>query len=763
MKRLGINWMLPIVALFGSHAWGVEPFTIKNIEVEGVQRINKGTLFNYLPLQIGDRFDDFKSQQALAALYKTGFFNTIDLYHDGERLIIKVEERPSIAAIVLEGNKELSTEDLKTGLKTAGLSEGKIFDRSLLDKIKLDLQRQYFVRGNYAVEIATEVTALEDNRVNLKIVIREGEVATIKQINLIGNSRFDEEELLDKFELGIPPFYAFLSDSDQYSRQKLGADMETLRSWYLDRGYINFAIDSSQVAITPDKNSVYITINLHEGEQFRVREVGLSGELIVGEEELRKLITLKPGDVFSRRAVTDVTTAITERLGEQGYAFANVNAVPEINEASKDVALTFFVDPGKRVYVRNINISGNQKTEDEVLRREFRQMEGAWLSTTKLNRSRVRVQRLSYMDQVTIETPPVPGSDDQVDVNLSVNERPSGSLMVGVGYSGRDGMLLNASVSQENFLGTGKRVSTEINSGRVNTVYSISHTDPYFTLDGVSQSSRLYYRQTDAARANLANYVADVWGASLSYGIPLSEYDTARVGLGYETTEIRTTSRTPQVYLDYLAANADKFGITKLTLGWTHDTRSKTVFASDGLMQSFSAEVTTPNSGLNFYKVASNTKWLYPLAKRVSASLEGEVAHSDSFNQTTDVPFFEKYYAGGAHSVRGYRANTLGPKDTVKNTVNLGGNFRVAGTAELVFPPPFSPDSSAVRMSLFWDVGNVFADISGFETSELRQSAGVSLIWLSPVGPLSFSLSEPLNDKPGDRLEKFQFTLGSFF
>ncbi len=760
MKRPNRYWITLFVVLFSPLTWAFEPFTIKNIEVEGVQRISKGTVFNYLPLQIGDNFDDFKSQQALAALYKTGFFNNIDLYNDGETLIIKVEERPSIAAITLDGNHELSTEDLKTGLKTAGLSEGKILDRSLLDKIKLDLQRQYFVRGYYAVEVETTVTPLEDNRVNLKIGIREGDVATIKQINLIGNKQFDETDLLGKFELGIPPFYALFSNRDQYSKQKLGADLETLRSYYLDRGYINFAIDSSQVSITPDKNSVFITINLREGEQFKVREVGLSGDLIVGEAELRKLITLQSGDIFSRRVVTDTTTVITERLGEEGYAFANVNAVPEIDEVSKEVALTFFVDPGKRVYVRHINISGNQKTEDEVVRREFRQMEGGWLSTSKLNRSRIRIQRLSYMDQVTIETPTVVGTDDQVDVNLSLNEKPSGSLMVGVGYSGGDGMLFNASVSQENFLGTGKRVSTEINSSKVNTVYSFSHTDPYFTLDGVSQSMRLSYRQTDASQANLANYIADVWGGSLTYGIPLSEYNTARVGLGYESTSIKTTSLTPQVYLAYLAVNSDKFDITKLTLGWTHDTRNKTVFATNGMMESLSVEITTPNSGLNFYKVSSNTKWLYPFTKQLTVSFDAELAYADSFNQTTDVPFFEKYYAGGAHSVRGYRTNTLGPKD---NTVNLGGNFRVVGTGELVFPPPFSPDSSAVRMSLFWDIGNVFADIGSYDSAELRQSVGVSLIWLSPVGPLSFSLSEPLNNKPGDRTEKFQFTLGSFF
>ena len=394
--------------------------------------------------------------------------------------------------------------------------------------------------------------------------------------------------------------------------------METLRSWYLDRGYINFHIDSSQVSITPDKNSVFITINMQEGEPFTLREIGLSGELVVAEKELRDMITVVPGDTFSRRTVTDITAAITERLGEEGYAFANVNAVPEIDEDTKQIALTFFVDPGKRVYVRHINISGNQKTEDEVIRREFRQMEGAWLSTSKLNRSRVRVQRLSYVDQVTLETPAVPGSDDQVDVNLSMNERPSGSLMVGIGYSGGDGMLLNGSVSQENFLGTGKRVSTEVNSSKANTVYKLSHTDPYFTLDGVSQNIGLSYRQTDAAKANLASYIADVWGGSLSYGIPLTEYNTARVGLEFESTEIKVNDTTPAAYKNYLLANSDKFNLFKLSLGWTHDTRNRTVFASEGVMQSLFAEVTTPNSDLNFYKLSSSTRWLYPLSKKLT-------------------------------------------------------------------------------------------------------------------------------------------------
>ncbi len=750
-----------LFCLWCANVWAVERFNIQDIEVEGLQRISKGTVFNYLPIQIGDVFSDQKSQQTISALYKTGFFSDITLLREGDTLVIRVIERPSIASISIDGNSELSTEEMMDGLKAAGISKGKILDRALLDKIKLDLQRQYVVRGYYAVEVEVNVEDIDNNRVNLEISIQEGDVATIKQINLIGNEKFDEEDLLDEFQLGIPSAWAIFSSRDQYSRQKLAADLEILRSYYLDRGYINFTLGSSQISITPNKESVFITINLHEGDQFKVASVDLAGDMVVGEDELRSLIALTEGDVFSRRKVTDSTTAIIDRLGEEGYAFANVNAVPEINEKDKRVNVTFFIDPGKRVYVRRINISGNEKTEDEVVRREFRQMEGAWLSTSKLERSRVRVQRLRYIEGVNIETPGVPGTDDLVDVNMTVSERPSGTLMVGMGYSGTSGMMFNTSVSQDNFLGSGKRVSAEINTSRVNTVYSFSHTDPYFTLDGISQSARLFFRETDAAQANLANYIADVWGGSLSYGIPLSEYNTARIGLGYENTVIKTTSLTPQSYLDYLAANASDFDVLKLTLGWSHDTRNRTIFATEGMLQSLSYELALPASGLTFYKVSSRTKWLYPLSKKLTASLDFDVGYSESYQDTTDVPFFEKYYAGGSNSVRGYRANTLGPRDA--NNVKLGGNFRVVAGAEIIFPPPFSPDSTTVRMSTFWDVGNVFVDSKDYETSALRQSVGISLIWLSPVGPLAFSLAEPLNDEPGDTTEKFQFTLGTVF
>jgi len=762
MKQLLSKICLLFVVLWASVVNAVENFTVADIHVQGLQRISEGTIFNYLPIEIGDEFGDSTSAEIISTLYKTGFFKDIELLREGSDLIVKVIERPSIASIIITGNSEISSEDLEKGLNNAGLTKGRILDISLLDRIELDLQQQYVIRGFYAVEIEVEVTATGENQVDVNIKIQEGEVALIRQINIIGANDFDENDLLDKFELGIPAFYSIFSSRDQYSKQKLAADIETLKSFYLDRGYINFNVVSTQVSITPDKKSVFITLNINEGEQFNISSIELAGDLVVPEVELKALIDIAEGDVFSRRRVNAISSAISERLGDEGYAFANVNAVPEIETEDKQISLIFFIDPGKRVYVRRINIMGNEKTDEEVIRREFRQMEGAWLSTTKLNRSQVRVQRLGYLDQVTLETPLAPGSSDEVDVNMSVTERPSGSLMLGLGYSGAGGggLLLNASVSQDNFMGTGQRVSAEINTSQANKIYSFTHTNPYNTMDGVSRSIRLSYRKTDASQLYRANYIADVLSAAITYGIPMSEYDTVRLGVGYDNTVIRTTSATPQSYLDFLLNNSESFDVFKLSLSWSHDTRNKTVFATEGILQTLSADVAFPNSKLNFYKVASSSRWFYPLTKKMTTSLEAAVNYGDSYGSTTELPFFERFYAGGAQSVRGYRSSSLGPRE---NGVALGGNLRVVGSAELIFIPPFTEENSTVRMSLFWDVGNVFNGIDYYNSAELRQSVGMSLIWLSPIGPLAFSLSNPLNDKPSDNTESFQFTLGSFF
>ncbi len=737
------------------------PFTVEEIRVEGLQRITTGTVFNYLPIKPQDRVDERRTQEAISALYRTGFFHDIELLREGDTLIVKVVERPSIASVTISGNDKIGGEELLEALEDLGLAKGKTFDRSLLDRIQQDMQRQYFSLGHYAVDVAAEVTEVDHNRVDVHIEIKEGDIARIQIINIVGNTVFSEDELLDEFELGSAPYFSLFSSRDQYSKPKLGADLEILRSYYMDRGYINFDIESTQVTITPDRQGVYITINVVEGEQYTISSVQLAGDLVVDEDELNELVKIAPGDIFSRRKLNAASQALTSRLGRDGYAFANVNAIPDVDKEGRSVGLTFFIDPGTRTYVRRINISGNEQTEDEVIRREMRQMEGAWLSPDKVERSRVRIQRLGYLSSVNIDTQRVPGTTDQVDVNIDVVEQPSGSLMVGLGYSDGQGMLLNASVSQNNFLGSGEKITAEVNTSAVNTIYSFSHTNPYYTLDGVSRSFKAYFRETDTSqRTSIANYVTDVWGGTVNFGIPMSEYDTVRIGLGYENISITTTEYTPLAYTDFLAENGDTFGIAKLTLGWSHDTRNRTIFATKGFLQTLSTDLISPTSGLEFYKIYSRTRWFTPLSDIFTLSLNGEVSHGEAYGETSDLPFFEKFYAGGARSVRGYRASSLGPKE---GTINLGGNFRVVGNAEVVFPPPFSLESTTVRMSLFFDTGSVFSSIDAYDGRELRQSAGVSLLWLSPLGPLSFSYAEPLNDKPGDRTENFQFTLGTFF
>lgn len=743
-------------------AHALEPFRIQDIRVEGLQRIEIGTVFNYLPVNVGDTLDEARAAAAVRALFKTGFFSDVRLERAGDALVVVVEERPSIASVKLSGNKDISSDDLTDALKRIGLSEGNIFDRSALDQVERELERQYFARGKYGVKIKATVTPLERNRVDVELKIDEGDVAKIREINLVGNRRFGTEELRALFELGPPNMLSFFSQNDQYSKQKLAADLETLRSFYLDRGYIDFNVESTQVAISPDKKKVYITVNLAEGDQFTVSEVKLAGDLKVSESELAALISVAPGDVFSRKEVTESSTRINERLGKEGYAFANINPVPDVDRAQRTVKLTFFVEPNKRVYVRRVNISGNARTRDEVARREIRQMEGGWISTDQVNRSRVRLQRLGYFENVNVETPPVPGVDDQVDVNFNVKERSSfGSLMAGVGFSQSQGVLLNASVTQDNFLGTGKRVSAQINNSQVNTIYSFSYTNPYYTLDGVSRGFRVFSRTTDAGQANVGDFSADAFGASINYGIPLSEYDSMRIALGYERTTIKPTIATPRRYLDYLDANGNDFDSLKLTLGWSHDTRNEAFFPTSGLLESLSVDAALPGSGLMYYKASNRTTWYRPLSSRFTFSLDGELAYGEAYGDTVGFPFFENYYAGGIRSVRGFRSNSLGPRE---NENPLGGAFRVLGSAELLFSPPFAGESNkSFRMGAFFDIGNVFEDYAAFDAGELRYATGLSATWLSPIGPLTFSLAKALNDKAGDETEIFQFSLGAAF
>jgi outer membrane protein insertion porin family len=755
--RTFILTALLTLLLCGS-AGAFEAFEVTDIRVEGLERISPGTVFNYLPIKVGDTINSDDTVNATRTLFKSGFFSDIRMERDGSVLVVYVKERAAISSIKITGNKDLETDKLLEGLKDIGLAEGRVFDRSLLDKVEQELRRQYFSRGKYAVRIETTITPLERNRVGILIDISEGEVARIKQINIVGNHTFTDKELRKGFTLDTPSFLSFITKNDQYSKQKLSADLEILRSFYLDRGYLNFNIISTQVSITPDKKDIYITINISEGEQFKIREVTLSGQLVLKPEELFPLVMINPGDIFSRKRVTEAVDRISAKLGDQGYAFANVNTVPDVNEKERLVNLAFVVDPGKRVYVRRVNVKGNITTRDEVLRREMRQMEAGWFSAEKVERSRARLQKLGFFEDVNVETPAVPGTTDQVDVNYSVTETASGNITAGAGYSQTSGILFNASISQDNFLGSGKRVSLAFNNSKVTTLYNFYYTDPYYTINGVSRGFGLFYKKTDADQANISSYTTDTYGANVNYGIPINEFDTIRISPEFENLKLKETSESPNEVIDFINQHGNDYNTVTLTGSWAHDTRNKALLADDGGLQSFSVVSAVPGSGLEYYKVGYEQRRYLPLTKDLTLSLHAEFGYGDGYGDYNNLPFFENYFAGGVRSVRGFEDNTLGPTDSKGNPI--GGSVQVVGGAEVLFPLPFVEGAKSFRIGSFFDIGNVYSDIASFDANELRYSVGVSSLWISPLGPLAISLGFPLNAKSGDNVQNFQFTVG---
>ena len=756
--------------------FAAEPFVVKDIRVEGIQRTEAGTVFSYLPVKVGEVMTDEKTAAAIKALYATGFFKDVRLEARDGVVIVTVEERPSIAKITLSGIKEFSEEDLKAGLKQTGLAEGRVLDRALLDKAEQELQRQYFNRGKYAVEIKSTLTPLERNRVAVQFDVTEGASAKIQQINIVGNKTFKEKELLNQFTSTTPGWLTWYTKNDQYSKTRLSGDIEALRSFYLNRGYLEFNVDSSQVSISPDKQGIYITVNVTEGPQYRVSDVKLAGQMLVPEAELQKLITIKPGEVFVRDRLTETTKKIGDRLGNDGYAFANVNAVPELDREKSTVAFTLFVDPGRRVYVNRINVAGNTKTRDEVVRREVRQMEGAYYDAEKINRSRERLNRLGFFNEVNIETPSVPGTTDQVDVNVGVTEKPTGNVMLGAGFSSSEGLVLSGSVSQNNAFGTGNRVSAQINSGSVNKVYSLSFTNPYYTINGISLGYDIYRRDVDATSLDsVADYKTSTYGAGMRFGLPLNERDTISFGMAYEQTSISvepynsstvdTASLTQ--YQKFVGPTGTRDDDTlRLDTSWARDTRDSYLFPTKGMLQRVAAEVGTPVGSLQYYKLSFQHQHFFPLSKKFTLMLNGEIGIGDGL-AGDPLPFFKNFYAGGNSSVRGFKNGTLGPKDV--NGDALGGNRRVIANAELFFPLPGLKEDQSLRMSAFVDAGASFGpndskeQYRDFAFGDLRYSAGVAVLWVSPLGPLKFSLAQPIVSKSGDKSEVFQFTLGNVF
>ncbi len=759
---------LALAVMFaGQSVLADELFVIKDIQVEGIQRTEAGTVFNYLPIKVGEVLTDEKTATAIKALYATGFFKDVRLEAREGVVIVTVEERQSIAKITITGTKEFSEEDLKNGLKQVGLADGRVLDRALLDKAEQELKRQYFNRGKYAVEIKTTLTPLDRNRVAVQFDVVEGDTAKIRQINIVGNKAFTEKELLKEFSSTTPGWLTWYTKADQYSKSRLGGDIESLRSFYLNNGYLEFNVDSTQVLISPDKLNIYITVNVTEGPQYKVSDVKLAGQMLVPEEELKQLVSIVPGAVFVRDRLTETTKRIGDRLGNDGYAFANVNAVPELNKENATVAFTLFIDPGRRVYVNRINVSGNSKTQDEVIRREIRQMESAYYDAEKINRSRERLNRLGYFSEVNIETPSVSGTTDQVDVNVAVTEKSTGNMMLGAGFSSTDGFVLSGSVSQNNLFGTGNRLALQVNSGSVNTLYSLSYTNPYFTLDGVSMGYDIYRRDIDAQEQDdIGAYETSTIGTGFRFGFPINERDFISTGVTFDNTTVTTFENSPPQYLQFVEDYGDSNTTFLLSASWSRDTRNDFLFPTSGLLQRLAAEWATPLGDLQYYKLSYQLQNYFPFRNNFSLMLNGEVGYGRGLNDKP-LPFFKNFYAGGVNSVRGYVAGTLGPKD--ENDDAIGGDTRVVANAELFFPVPGLKDDKSLRMSIFGDTGATFGPYdeygryTSFAFGDLRYSLGVAALWVSPLGPLKFSVAQPLNSKEGDKTEVFQFSFGNTF
>jgi outer membrane protein assembly complex, YaeT protein len=740
-------------------AQAFEPFVVRDIRVEGIQRTDPGTIFSYLPVKVGDTFTEDDASQAIRRLYGTGFFHDVRIQTEDNVLVVAVQERPTIASITFNGMREFDAKTITDSLRQVGFAEGRIFDRSMLEQAEFELKQQYLSRGNYGVEVTSTVTPLPRNRVGVAFDIFEGEVAKIREIRIVGTKAFSEDELLDEMQLTTPGWLTWYTNSDKYSREKLEGDIERLRSFYLDRGYLEVSIEPPQVTISPDRQDIHITITINEGQPYKVKSVKLAGELLGLDKEISELIQVKPGETFSAAAANATSTAITDYLGELGYAFANVNPNPVLNRETGEADLTFYVDPSRRVYVRRIQIGGNTRTRDEVVRREMRQQEAAWYNAGDIKASRDRIDRLGYFNDVNVSTEPVPGSPDQVDINVDVKEKPTGVINLGVGYGSTERAILSAGISEDNVFGSGTNLTLQVNTSRTNRAAVLSHTDPYWTRDGVSRTTSLYYRQTEPFLNNDGDYRVKTMGLGMNFGVPISEHDRIFLGANLERNDITTYRDSPLAYEEFVEEYGRKTNAVIFSAGWSKDTRDSALAPTRGSYTRLKADVSTLD--LKYYMLTAQQQYYWPVGRDYTLALNGMIDYGKGYGGR-EYPVIKNVYGGGMGTVRGYEGASLGPRDA-RTGDYLGGSKRVVGNVQFYLPIPGANQDRTLRWFTFVDAGQVYGNHENIDLGDLRYSAGVGLSWNSPLGPLQISYARALNKKPGDDTQAFQFQIGTGF
>ena len=761
LPRFGVRTIAAVAALVlaAQSAWALEPFKVRDIRVEGLQRVEPGTVFASLPLRVGDEYSDDKGSAAFRALFGLGLFTDVRLEASGDVLVVVVQERPTVADVEFAGAREFDKETLKNVMRDIGLTDGRPYDKALTDRAEQELKRQYLNKSFYAAEVVTTVTPVERNRVNLTFTVTEGDTARIKDIHIVGNKAFSESTLKGLFDQDTGGWLSWYTKSDRYARSKLNADLETLRSYYLQRGYLEFRIDSTQVALTPDKQDISITVNVTEGERFVVSSVKLEGNYLDRDDEFKSLVAIRAGEPYNADQVAETTKAFSDHFGNFGFAFARIEAVPEIDREKGQVALVLTSDPQRRAYVRRISVAGNDRTRDEVVRREFRQFEASWYDGEKIRLSRDRVDRLGYFTEVDVESQEVPGAPDQVDLVISVKEKPTGSLQLGAGFSSAEKVSFSFAIKQENVFGSGNYLGVDVNTSKYKRTLVFSTTNPYFTQDGISRTIDLYYRTDKPYEDQGGNYELVTTGASARFGVPFSETDTVFFGGGLEQTRIKPGTNIPAAYLVY----ADRYGYTSsavpLTIGWSRDSRDSALAPNSGVYQKLNSEWSVAGDA-RYLRANYQYQQYVPLNKKFTLAFNGELGLGKGINGRP-FPVFKNFYSGGLGSVRGFDQGTLGPRDVTG--ASLGGPKKVSLNVELIAPFPGAGNDRTLRVFTFADIGNVYGDNERVRLSEMRASVGVGLSWISPLGPLRLAYAKPVRKFAGDRIQELQFQIGTSF